>query len=144
MNAVLDTNVVIDWLVFDDPYMNPLREGVRNQRITILTHPPALTELLRVLNYPVLKLNAVRQREVFDFYQAYTSPVPLAEGVPKGFPRCRDADDNHFLELAWHAGADVLVSRDKAVLKLRKRSGRFGFRILTVQELIGLALQLSE
>ena len=28
VRLVLDTNVVIDWLVFEDPFMAPLREGV--------------------------------------------------------------------------------------------------------------------
>ncbi|MBL8513009.1 MAG: PIN domain-containing protein, partial [Betaproteobacteria bacterium] len=39
VRLVLDTNVVIDWLVFDDPFMSPLREGVPAGRVQVLTHP---------------------------------------------------------------------------------------------------------
>ena len=65
LRLVLDTNVVIDWLVFDDPFMNPLRHGVRDGRVVVLTHPPAISELERVLAYPQLKLNAVLQKQIF-------------------------------------------------------------------------------
>ena len=37
---VVDTNVVIDWLMFNDPYMNPMRERVADGRLVVLTHPP--------------------------------------------------------------------------------------------------------
>ena len=37
LKLVLDTNVVIDWLVFDDPFMDPLREGVRDAQLVVLT-----------------------------------------------------------------------------------------------------------
>jgi putative PIN family toxin of toxin-antitoxin system len=142
-NLILDTNVVIDWLVFDDPFMSPLREGVRTKQVTVLTHRPALDEFRRVLAYPALKLNAARQAALLEQYIMSTSLWP-AEGaaaidfasLPPGFPRCRDPDDNPFLALAYHARADALVSRDKAVLKLSKRTRRFGFEILSVPQLI--------
>ena len=143
MKLVLDTNVVIDWLVFNAPFMNPLRESVRLKQVTVLTHRPAVDELLRVLTYPELKLNAARQREAFARYEAETSLWPEeatlkvdTADLPKGFPCCRDPDDNHFLALAYHTRAAALVSRDNAVLKLKRRAVRFGFEILTVPQLI--------
>jgi len=127
IKLVLDTNVVIDWLVFDDPFMNPLRHGVRDGRIVVLTHPPAIDELKRVLAYPQLKLNSTRQHEIFACYLAETTIVAMPEGfsptqlmMPGGFPRCRDRDDQKFLELAQRGAADWLLTRDKALLRVRK------------------------
>ncbi len=147
MKLVLDTNVVVDWLVFDDPFMSPLRVAVRTGRVTIFTHLPALDELRRVLGYRELKLDAARQQGVLERYQAQTAALALPQEtpterapLPKGFPRCRDRDDDPFVALAWYAKADALVSRDKAVLALARRTRRFGFRILTVQQMIA-ALQ---
>jgi putative PIN family toxin of toxin-antitoxin system len=143
MKWVLDTNVVIDWLVFDDPFMRPLREGAQSGVVTVLTHQPAIDELRRMLTYPALKLDPATQSEVFERYLAQTSIWPAAgsadaadAALPKGFPRCRDADDDPFLALAYHARAAALVSRDKAVLKLKRRARRFGFEILNVPEMI--------
>jgi predicted nucleic acid-binding protein len=111
--------------------------------VTVLTHEPAIDELRRVLTYPELKLDPARQSEVFERYLAQTSIWPTAgssdavgAALPKGFPRCRDADDDPFLALAYHARAAALVSRDKAVLKLKRRARRFGFEILNVPEMI--------
>lgn len=143
MNLVLDTNVVLDWLVFDNPYMTPLRDSIREKTITLFAHSPAIAELQRVLGYKQLKLTVARQAELLVTYQACTS-IPLLPQtfslesllLPAGFPRCRDADDQHFLALAFHSNADALVSRDKAVLKLMKRASNFGVRILDVPQLI--------
>jgi putative PIN family toxin of toxin-antitoxin system len=147
MKCVVDTNVVLDWLVFDDSLMDPFRVAVREGRVRIFTHPPAIDELRRVLSYPRLQLDATRQQEVLRVYQAQTSQtsgadlLPIGQmSLPKGFPHCRDPDDNHFLALAYHSQADALVSRDKAVLALRRRSGTFGFEIMSSQQLIA-ALQ---
>jgi uncharacterized protein len=143
VKLVLDTNVVIDWLVFDDAFLASFRELVRARSVQVITHAPAVEELRRVLGYPILKLSAERQAAVFAQYTALAAPVdddlaragaPL--GLPLGFPRCRDRDDDPFLELAWRAGADALVSRDKAVLKLARKARKFGFQIYDVPRMV--------
>jgi len=53
--------------------------------------------------------------------------------APK-LPRCRDPDDQKFLELAQACGAQWLLSRDRELLKLARRTRRgHGFDILTPQ-----------
>jgi uncharacterized protein len=142
LKLVLDTNVVIDWLVFADPYMKPLRDGVSDRRVEIITHTPAIEELRRVLAYPALKLAPTRQAEVLEQYEARTRSADSGPELPlpASFPRCKDPDDNHFLALAYHCKADALVSRDNALLKLKRRASPFGFQILDVQQMIA-ALQ---
>lgn len=145
ITLVLDTNVVIDWLVFDDPFMNPLRHGVREARVLVHTHAYALNELVRVLAYPQLKLAPARQQEIFARYQAATVICDLPAGfsptqlmMPGGFPRCRDRDDEPFLALAYHARSAALASRDNAVLGLKTRAQKFGVTILNVPQLIAM------
>jgi uncharacterized protein len=140
---VLDTNVVIDWLVFDDPFMAPLREGVPAGRVEVVSHPPAIEELRRVLAYQSLKLDEARQTAIFERYLSQTRiptlPIdftPRRLLLPMGFPRCRDRDDEHFIALAFHTKADALVSRDDAVYGLKSRAAKFGVTILNVREMI--------
>jgi uncharacterized protein len=140
---VVDTNVVIDWLMFNDPYMNPLRERVIDKRIVVLTHQPAIDELKRVLAYKQLKLTPIRQDEIFTRYILLTEKVSLPAGaslknlmMPSQFPRCRDRDDEHFIALAYHQKADALVSRDNAVFGLKSRAAKFGLTIFNVQQAI--------
>jgi len=58
--------------------------------------------------------------------------------LPPGFPHCRDPDDDIFLALAHHTRAAALVTRDKLLLKLRKRARKHGLAILDVQQMIAL------
>ncbi len=53
----------------------------------------------------------------------------ITDGEAPPLPRCKDPDDQKFLELAARSGADLLVSKDKALLKLRGRT-RLAFRIM--------------
>lgn len=140
---VVDTNVVIDWLMFNDPYMEPMRERVADGRLVVLTYPPATDELKRVLGYRQLKLTPARQADIHARYCNLTTTVSLPEGatlknlmMPGGFPRCRDRDDEHFIALAFHQKADALVSRDNAVFGLKARAAKFGLTILNVQQAI--------
>lgn len=150
MKLVLDTNVVIDWLVFDDPYLSTFRDAVVRREITVLTHTHALEELRRVLAYRALKLDETRQslilgqyRERTVVFQGSEEPASGEAEVPRGFPRCRDPDDVPFLSLAWRSKADALVSRDNEVLVLRRRAARFGFRILDVPQMMGCVAALN-
>jgi len=143
IKLVLDTNIVLDWLVFDNAFMNPLRAGVQEQRVMVTTYPHAIDELRRVLAYRALQLDAARQAQVLADYSVHTTVGDLPQGyspenllLPPGFPKCRDRDDQHFLALAYHTKADALVSRDKAVLKLRKRAKKFGVVIFDVIEMM--------
>ena len=135
MRLVLDTNVVLDLLVFRDPGVGPLRSAIEARRVELVTSAECLVELRRVLGYPGFKLDAAAQDAAFDWYE---TRVEVAEHpVPTQLlPRCRDADDQKFLELAWAAGADHLVTKDKALLELARRVKKLGrFSVLPATQI---------
>ena len=46
-------------------------------------------------------------------------------------PVCSDKDDQKFLEVARDADADILITKDKALLKLARKTAQAGmFRIM--------------
>lgn len=142
MTLVLDTNIVLDLLVFRDAALSRVQRAVDECRATIITHAPAIDELRRVLGYPQWKLTSAEQQDLLHRYLTMAREVAVPKDctlgtllLPGGFPRCRDADDQHFLELAYHAKADALLSKDKQVLRLRNRAARFGVTILSPMEL---------
>lgn len=129
--VVLDSNIWIDILVFDDTVTRPIHAALRRGELSAVIDARCLTELSRVLDYPQF-----RQREI-DRAAALASVASLSvmtetappEGGP-ALPKCKDRDDQKFLELAHAAGVDWLVSKDRALLKLNRRTTRdFGFRI---------------
>jgi predicted nucleic acid-binding protein len=47
-------------------------------------------------------------------------------------PMCRDTDDQKFIELAYQSGAAMLITKDKALLKLARKTQKAGlFQIVT-------------
>lgn len=142
MKLILDTNIVLDWLVFRDTSMAGLLPALEQGHVEIVTHLPALDELRRVLAYAQFKLAGDQQQEMLTRYTSHSRLVTLPEGLhldnlglPASFPRCRDPDDQHFLALAYHERADALVSKDAAVLELTRRVQRFGVTVLDPMQL---------
>lgn len=133
---VLDTNVWLDWLVFDDPNIALIRDAQRCKSADILIDDDCTRELQRVLAYPALSLDAEKQtdclRRLHERTIVFTGPVsPLCAQLPK----CRDGDDQKFLELACSAGAHWLLTRDKALLAVNRRKLQVaGFRVATPEQ----------
>ncbi|CAN7400675.1 putative toxin-antitoxin system toxin component, PIN family [Caballeronia sp. LjRoot31] len=132
LRAVLDSNVWIDILVFDDPITRPIRAALEAGTLEALIDSRCLKELTYVLDYPQFVRFAVNKDEALATVARLSQPVapepPPADAPP--LPKCRDRDDQKFLELAHASKADWLVSKDRALLKLAKRTVRdFGFRI---------------
>jgi putative PIN family toxin of toxin-antitoxin system len=130
--VVLDSNVWIDILVFDDPDSRPIHAALASGALIALIDGRCLAELTRVLDYPQFVARAVDKEAALATVARLTEFVTTPEAAENAtpLPKCKDRDDQKFLELAHAARADWLVSKDRAVLKLARRIARdFGFRI---------------
>lgn len=132
LRVVLDSNVWIDILVFDDPHTRPILAALESGAMVALIDARCLAELTYVLDYPQFVHRNVDKAAalavVARLAQRVEPAVPPENAKP--LPKCKDRDDQKFLELAHAAKADWLVSKDRAVLKLAKRIARdFGFQI---------------
>lgn len=125
--AVLDTNVVLDLFVWDNPAAEPLRRQIRQGELRCLSDPDCLDELARVLGYPKLALDAAAQKNIHATYTALCEVVPSQPAAHASpiLPRCSDRDDQKFLALAVRARADYLLTRDNALLRMAKRMRAF-------------------
>jgi putative PIN family toxin of toxin-antitoxin system len=119
VRAVLDTNVILDCFAFDGPMARPLADAVREGRVKALTSAACLQELERVLAYRKLKLDEARRAGTFALYRGLAECIEPS--AVTGVPRCRDRDDQIFLDLAAAARADFLFSRDARVLATGSR-----------------------
>ncbi|QBC31407.1 MULTISPECIES: putative toxin-antitoxin system toxin component, PIN family [Pandoraea] len=139
--VVLDTNVWIDLLVFDDPIVRALRDALVERRLTALMASRCRDELAVVLTYPQFASREIDNDAALAWVDANTHRIVVPEDATPGapLPLCRDRDDQKFLEAARDGHAHWLVSKDKAVLKLRSRVARqFGFRIVTASAFASL------
>lgn len=138
LRIVLDTNVVLDLFHWANVDAVPIMAALEAGRIECLADARTLDELQRVLTYPQLKLTPEMIAERWARYSALVQVI--ADGEAPLLPRCKDRDDQKFLELATRANADILVSKDKALLKLRGRT-KLAFQIVKPA---AMSLRLAE
>lgn len=133
LRVVLDTNVLVSLYVFADSRFAPLRARSDSGEWQAITNAACLGEFRRVLGYPLFALTQQQQSDALAAYATraiHHDASPPAAAVQ--LPRCKDRDDQKFLELARDSTADWLVTADKALLRLARRERLRGlFRILT-------------
>ena len=125
---VIDTNIILDLLVFGDPMAAPLRQQLDAGTLGWVATQPMRDELERVLAYPQIVPR-------MDFYGCSAAEVlghfdrlvRLVEVAAKTTAICKDADDQKFIDLAVAHGARLL-SKDRAVLCMKKRLLALGVR----------------
>ena len=139
LRLVLDTQVWLDWLVFDDASSAPIRALLAADRAEIFIDEACEAELERVLGYRLgrLTLDPAARAACLARVRALAKRVAtdLSSEERAALPRCSDPDDQKLLELSYAARADCLVTRDRALLALRTPL----FQILSADALSGSA-----
>jgi len=131
VRLVLDTNVWLDWLVFGDPSVAAIKAAVAANRAEVFIDAACEAELERALGYDLGRKFTldVKQRDACLAEcrrVARKIESALSEAERARLPRCRDKDDQKFLEAALAARAGFLVTRDRALLELARRAAGFG------------------
>lgn len=129
--VVLDTNIVLDLLIFQDPRCAVLRQVLDTKAISWIATPVMRDELERVLAYSHLQPRmAFYQISAEQVLAQFDAQVTVQTTAARCQFVCTDADDQKFIDLAAQHHA-VLVSKDKAVLRLRKRLATLGAVVLS-------------
>lgn len=122
--AVLDTNVVLDWLVFSDPACARLAQHLEAGRVLWFTTQEMLAELDEVLARPALdrwRAAADTARSRAAMHAVRRPAAPPAVRPQRGGPlHCRDGADQKFIDLALAEPVRWLLTRDRALLELAK------------------------
>ena len=122
---VLDTNIILDLFVFNDPDLASLKPallaGLESKQLNWIATTDMRIELERVLTYPKItprmafyQVTAAEVLGKFDELATLVNPAPKAKWI------CKDPDDQRFIDLAVQHQA-TLLSKDQAVLCMAKR-----------------------
>ncbi|HTT10815.1 MAG TPA: putative toxin-antitoxin system toxin component, PIN family [Burkholderiaceae bacterium] len=125
--VVVDTNVVLDCWVFDDPAARPLRAALERRDLRAVRSAETDAELDAVLARPRFGLDAEPRRRLLQHWQALAELTSVATAAPV---RCADPADQKFLDLAYAAHAAVLFTKDKALLATAARARAARLKIL--------------
>ncbi len=138
MRLVLDTNTVISGLLWQGP-PGQLLDAVQSGRVSLYTSVPLLTELQGVLKRDKfarqLKKRGLKDSAIFDGYATMAALVTPPTIVPA---ITRDPADDAVLACAAAAQADLIVSGDKDLLRLKEYQG---IRIVNAAEAMRLMVK---
>jgi uncharacterized protein len=140
--VVLDTNVVLDWLLFRDASCVDLSGALHTGQLQWHATPSMRGELASVAQRVELQSwnpDCEHILSTFDRLTRLCDEAPCAAGAT-GQLRSRDPDDQKFIDLAVSVKAAWLFSRDRALLRLARPAQGLGIRILTParwQQLLG-------
>jgi predicted nucleic acid-binding protein len=126
--AVLDTNVLLDLWLFDDPRVHGLREAICSRRLRALRSADCDAEFADVLGRTGFGLDDSGRSRILARWSASSDAIESVRPAPLV---CADADDQKFLDAAFSAGARWLLTRDKALLALARRAETTGLRIVS-------------
>ena len=130
---VLDTNVVLDWLVFRDPSAEALPRQLATGLWQWHVTAEMRQELEHVLTYASISAWTPDPVAVFAAWDRSARLVAAPVAALAQPLRCTDPDDQKFIELGLALGGATLLSRDRAVLKLARRARPLGLTITTLQ-----------
>ena len=118
---VIDTNIVLDVFVFNDPATLALRDALAAKKYQWIATPAMRDELERVLAYPKIVARLARHAlSALDVLTHFDAQAELKEVAAKAVLTCADPDDQKFIDLAV-VHQTLLLSKDQAVLCMAKR-----------------------
>lgn len=130
-SCLLDTHVVLDWVLFDDPRVRAWTGAIMQRRLRWIYSAGMLDEALRVVCYPALARrhdpagSATRVERCFADWGDRLAAAPTQSALS-----CADVDDQMFVDLAVRHGARWLLTRDHALLRLARPAAARGLRIV--------------
>ena len=139
VTAVLDTNVVLDLLLFNDPRGQALHQAITAQSLRWIATEPMLDELGQVLRREALAHWGHDSEQVMAEALRLCQLVANSAETSGRVPRCTDPDDQMFIDLAWRWPATLLFSRDRALLRLARPARPHGLWIGTPERCALLA-----
>ena len=123
---VIDTNILLDLWLFEDPATVPLRAALQSGLIAHLATASMRDELERVLTYPhIVKRMAKSNIKAQHILDRFDQHCLAAEPAVKASCTCKDPDDQKFIDLAV-AHEAPLLSKDASILCMKKRLFQVG------------------
>lgn len=129
--AVLDTNVVLDLLVFADPRARALVGALAACQVLWLATEAMLEELAVVLSRPNFARWCHDPAAVLAQARTLCHQIVACPPSAQRAPTCADPDDQIFIDLAWAWPVDWLFSRDRALLALARPARQRGLQVVT-------------
>ncbi len=116
---IVDTNILLDIIYFEDPHVEDLKKAIENGLLEAWSCNLIWEEFLDVMRRPAFFRNEETYQKLIE--KALTYFQFEACKIPPSPYKCKDPDDQIFIDLAVIKAPCWLISRDLEVLKLAKK-----------------------
>jgi putative PIN family toxin of toxin-antitoxin system len=121
--VVLYTNFLLYIFVFNDFRAIHLKEALIGNKVIALATPNTLGEFADVLSRPLFALDEAAQESILLQWGSIAKTV--SDYSLKSSPwKCKDSDDQVFLDLAYSHKPCILISKDNEVLVFSSRAAK--------------------
>ena len=125
---MLDTNVILDLLVFKDLVAEPIRQLLDAKLVDAVRSEASMLELIDVIQRPAFKLSQEEQERILQIWESSARLMENEAIEPAPFT-CRDPDDQVFINMAYSLRPALLLSKDLRVLELQTIAKQHGVEI---------------
>ena len=129
MRAVFDTNIFISAFIFPGAEAEKAIFRIINNEDRLIISKPIILEVLAVLSNKFS-----RDREAISRVAVHLAELGEVVEPDRQIHILRDEPDNRILECALAGKADIIVTGDREMLKLKEYEG---IRIIRLREYIG-------
>ena len=134
--VVLDTNVLLDWRVFRDPLATPLAQAVEAGQL----HWVACEAMRDEWGHVWPRSAFARWAPDPAHAESVFTHARMVEAPARSGLRCKDPDDQVFIDLAVAQRARWLITKDRALLQLARRAQALhGVGVMTLAQWHGMA-----
>ena len=130
---VLDTNVILDLLVFQDPAAEVIQTVLDAKLVDAVRTEASMLELMDVIQRPNFKLSREDQASIVQTWECHSRLLENTAIEPAPFT-CRDLDDQVFINMAYSIRPALVLSKDLRVLELGAIAQRHGVEITSYYE----------
>jgi predicted nucleic acid-binding protein len=132
--AVLDSNVVLDWLYFGDERVAAVAAAIECGTLKWLASAAMREELLHVLGRGIASPPSAPPDRLWATWKRLCVEHEEPSHLPQHRMRCTDRDDQKFIDFALAYRAGWLITRDRALLKLARRASAARLSIVTPEQ----------
>ena len=130
LRLVADTNILLSGIFYENGNEAQILRLFLDDKAILLASLDTLEELREALTRPKFKLTPA---ESLALFQMVLSRSEILLTLEEAAGKCRDKDDQKFLDLAQSGSADYLVTGDRDLLDMQRVGTT---RILTSAQLI--------
>lgn len=129
--VVLDTNVLLDLIIFKDISVDKLKDFFKRNKVYFLFSNATVKEFKKVITYEKFKFSDIEKKRFIKEFDHLIGSANIFNLTINKLPIIvKDLDDHKFIELAYQTKTKYLLTKDNDLLKIKNKLIIYGILVL--------------